>query len=278
MKLTKTITPFLLLLLTLSNYPLQGIAHQNTEVMGSAQENEVEILVNQVAYNTKSNKEAIIKSDKILPTTLAFQIQNTVNDSVVFTSKIKKAEHVKDWSGEINYQKADFSSFQKAGTYRVVIKVQQKQYFSSTFKIGDDELTKIALPAIVSFFYHQRANSAQEQEADKHIKLFGSEKTVDLSGGWCDASGDVSKYFSHLAYTNFMLPQQIPMVTWAMVNTVENIPAFLKDIDAKENYTKEALYGADYLMRSLSADGYFYMTVFSYFDKDPNARRIVGLL
>jgi hypothetical protein len=40
----------------------------------------------------------------------------------------------------------------------------------------------------------------------------------------------------------------------------------------------EALYGADYLMRSLSPEGYFYMTVFSYFNKDPKARRVVGLL
>jgi hypothetical protein len=38
------------------------------------------------------------------------------------------------------------------------------------------------------------------------------------------------------------------------------------------------LYGADYLRRSLSPDGYFYMTVFSYFNKDPQARRVVGLL
>ncbi len=40
----------------------------------------------------------------------------------------------------------------------------------------------------------------------------------------------------------------------------------------------EALYGADYILRSLSDEGYFYMTVFSYFNKDPKARRVVGLL
>jgi hypothetical protein len=30
-------------------------------------------------------------------------------------------------------------------------------------------------------------------------------------------------------------------------------------------------------MRNLSPQGYFYMTVFSYFNKDPDARRVVGL-
>ncbi|HVX48896.1 MAG TPA: hypothetical protein VHB48_02025 [Chitinophagaceae bacterium] len=30
-------------------------------------------------------------------------------------------------------------------------------------------------------------------------------------------------------------------------------------------------------MRSLSKDDYFYMIIFSYFNKDPSARRVVGL-
>ena len=46
----------------------------------------------------------------------------------------------------------------------------------------------------------------------------------------------------------------------------------------KQPLTNEALYGADYIMRDLSPEGYFYMTVFTYFKKDPNARRVVGLL
>jgi len=149
---------------------------------------------------------------------------------------------------------------------------------SPTFQLGEKALTKIAVPAITSFFYHQRAASPEEQEADKNIILYGSSRTVDLRGGWCDASGDVSKYFSHLAYTNFMSPQQIPMVDWSMINTVERIPKLLHDINSKESLTTEALYGADYIMRSLSPEGYFYMTVFTYFNKDPKARRVVGLL
>ena len=101
---------------------------------------------------------------------------------------------------------------------------------------------------------------------------------MDLRGGWCDASGDISKYFSHLAYANFMSPQQTPLVVWSMVNTVDTAPALLDRLDAKTSLTDEALYGADYVMRSLSPSNYFYMTVFSYFKKDLSARRVVGLL
>ena len=38
-----------------------------------------------------------------------------------------------------------------------------------------------------------------------------SGKRADLHGGWYDASGDVSKYLSHLSYANYMNPQQTPL-------------------------------------------------------------------
>ncbi len=98
----------------------------------------------------------------------------------------------------------------------------------TTFRLRTSAIAKTAIPAIINFFYHQRANSPQELDADKSIILYGSNKTVDLHGGWCDASGDISKYFSHLAYTNFMSPQQIPMVDWSMVNTVETASEYLE--------------------------------------------------
>ena len=68
------------------------------------------------------------------------------------------------------------------------------------------------------------------------------------------------------------------MVTWSMINTAETTAKLLKQINAGEPLMNEALYGADYIIRSLSPEGYFYMTVFSYFNKDPKARRVVGLL
>lgn len=244
----------------------------------NASASEVQILVNQVAYNLRGPKTAIVKSNVPLDNNLRFQIITAAGDAAVFSGKTGKAQQVADWGPEITYSRIDFSEFTKAGTYKIQLTIDGKTYQSYHFTIDEAAISKIAIPAITDFFFHQRASSPQEQEADKSILLYGSDKTVDLSGGWCDASGDVSKYFSHLAYTNFMLPQQIPMVTWSMANTVEAIPALLDQIGTRENLKKEALYGADYIMRSLSPEGYFYMTVFSYFDKNPKARRVVGLL
>ncbi|MBB6271630.1 hypothetical protein HDF26_002087 [Pedobacter cryoconitis] len=252
--------------------------HPNLHQSKDSLDKEVIVLSNQVAYNLYGHKSAMIKHQQILAERLTFEILDAATSKPVFSGKLAKAEKVKEWDAANWYSPADFSAFQKPGTFKIQLIVNGENYQSYPFKIEDQALGKIGIPAMVNFFNHQRANSKQELEADQHIRLFGSDQTVDLRGGWCDASGDISKYFSHLAYTNYMLPQQIPMVDWSMINTVERVPVLLDAVKIKEALVDEALYGADYIMRSLSPDGYFYMTVFSYFDKDPNARRIVGLL
>ena len=239
---------------------------------------EIQILVNQVAYNQRGTKQAIVKSEQPLADGLGFQLLNTETGLSVFSGKVKASQRVASWETGSYYSPIIFSDYAKNGTYKIRLVINGQTTDSYPFQIGDALISKISIPAIVNFFYHQRANSPEELKADQHIRLHGSTRTVNLTGGWCDASGDVSKYFSHLAYTNVMLPQQIPMVTWSMVNTVETAPALLENIGSKQALTAEAIYGADYLMRSLDAEGYFYMTVFSYFDKDPSARRVVGLL
>ena len=255
-----------------------NVKAQNTKITDQSPAKVITILANQVAYNLDGPKTAIVQSEIALADQTLFQIINSTSGEAVFNGKAGKSEQVTDWNEKEWYCPVDFSTFQKAGDYKIRIKFNGKIFESYDFKIEDNALGKIAIPAIVNFFYHQRANSPEELEADKNLILFGSDKTVDLHGGWCDASGDISKYFSHLAYTNFMSPQQIPMVTWSMVNTTERVSDLLVQIGAKESLTNEAIYGADYLMRSLSPQGYFYMTVFSYFNKDPKARRVVGLL
>jgi hypothetical protein len=67
------------------------------------------------------------------------------------------------------------------------------------------------------------------------------------------------------------------MVVWSMASADEAIPGLLTKWGLKDSLENEAIWGADYMMRALSKDNYFYMIVFSYFNKDPNARRVVGL-
>lgn len=235
------------------------------------------IFVNHISYDSKAPKEAIIRFDQELKSNLKFSVINSRTQKAEFAGILKSAGVIQEWSPGKYYYSADFTTFTTPGKYRVNILHQDKNISSETFEIGDNALANSTLGAIVHYYNKQRANTPQELEGDKKMLLYGSDKTVDIRGGWADASGDISKYFSHLAYANFMSPQQIPNVVWSMANAYEGIPETLQKLGIKDSLLSEGLWGADYIMRSLSPENYFYMTVFSYFKPDITARRIVGL-
>ncbi len=244
----------------------------------SASAGPVEIFVNQLAYEQNGYKTGILKTGSPVNRHTRFELVEKDSRKTLFSGLLQASQQVKDWSANDWYTVADFSAFKTPGTYYLVVRFNGNVDSSYHFSIKRHALRDITMPAILKFFQHQRADSPEELGADQHVLLYGSDKRVDLRGGWCDASGDVSKYFSHLAYTNFMLPQQIPMVTWSFINTAEQLTGFLQKAGIEDTFKDEALYGADYLLRSLAEEGYFYMTLFSYFKKDPEERRVVGLL
>lgn len=234
--------------------------------------------VNQVGYDLRSPKLAVVQTASLLADTVCFFIWSESSRMPVFSSKLSKPLQVEEWIPGQYYYQADLSAIRQPGTYRLSLVLDGTTVGSAPFQVADQALARLTIPSIIGYYRHQRANTPAEQASDQQMLLYGSDKRVDIRGGWCDASGDISKYFSHLAYTNFMSPQQTPLVTWSMINTAEAIPQLLGSLQVKDSLEQEALWGADYIMRSLSPEGYFYMTVFSYFKKDPSARRIVGLL
>jgi hypothetical protein len=236
------------------------------------------IHVNQVAYDQTAPKFAVVETSGRLPASSRFRVQDALTLATVFEGTLAGSQECAEWFPGRFFYRADFSSFHQPGHFTLVADGNGKECHSFDFEIGKGSLAAQTVPAIIQYYRHQRANSPEELKADEHVLLHGSTNRVDLRGGWCDASGDVSKYFSHLAYANFMSPQQTPLVIWSMVKVVDTAPALLERLKAKKPLMDEAIYGADYVMHSLSPEGYFYMTVFSYFKKDPEARRVVGLL
>jgi len=235
------------------------------------------IYINQVAFDNNAPKTALIGDEQQYIRPVAFNIINTITLKSVFTDVLGVGQQINEWAPGKYFYKADFSSLKLNGRYKLSINVGGKEYTSDEFQIADNALATLTIPSVIHYYHKQRANTPTELAVDAHLKLFGSDKTVDMRGGWCDASGDVSKYFSHLAYANFMSPQQTPLVTWSLINADEAVPNLLAQLNVKDSLENEALWGADYMMRALSKDNYFYMIVFSYFNKDPNARRVVGL-
>jgi hypothetical protein len=234
--------------------------------------------VNQVAYDIAAPKVAVVESAFRLPGSSRFFVQDAGTAGTMFTGQLQDAQECTEWFPGRFFYRADFSPFRKTGRFKLRIEFDGRACDSFAFDMGQNSLATQTIPAIASFYQHQRAHSPEELAADAHLLLYGSTNTVDLRGGWCDASGDVSKYFSHLAYANVMSPQQTPLVVWSLAQTVDAAGPLLDGLQVKEPLMAEALYGADYLRRALSPDDYFYMIVFSYFKKDPSERRVVGLL
>ncbi|WPV02557.1 glycoside hydrolase family 9 protein [Mucilaginibacter sp. cycad4] len=231
--------------------------------------------MNQVGYDARGAKTIVVRNDTRFTPDMFFELENSTG-KVVYKARLTGPLQIDEWVKGAYFYQADFSDFKTEGKYRVIIG-RNKDSASAWFEIKENALAVTTIPSVLSYYNRQRANTPTEWQADAAVKLYGSDKTVDLRGGWCDASGDVSKYFSHLAYANFMSPQQIPLVTWSMINTVQTAPGLLNKLGIYDGMVNEALWGADYMMRALSKDDYFYMIVFSYFNKDPKARRVVGL-
>ncbi|RZL16925.1 MAG: hypothetical protein EOO89_10510, partial [Pedobacter sp.] len=253
---------FLLFMLTIS-------------IVGNAQPN---IHINQIGFDLYGPKTAILELDKSEASVVGFDVIPVGKTNIAYAGKVLAAELVNDWFSNKLFYKLNFSGFQRSGNYRVRIIQKGKAYFSNPFTISKGGLSALTIPSILHYYNKQRANTKEELEADVKISPKGSTRKVDMRGGWADASGDISKYFSHLAYANYMSPQQIPLVAWSLANTKEAIPVTLISSTLKDSIENEAIYGADYLMRSLTPEGYFYMIIFSHFSKDPSARDIVGLL
>ena len=95
-----------------------------------------------------------------------------------------------------------------------------------------------------------------------------------MHGGWYDASGDVSKYLSHLSYANYLNPQQIPLTAWVLAHTAEHIPTLLGKTSTKAKTAEEAAFGADFLVRMLDEQGFFYMTVFDVWGNPMSSREL----
>ncbi|MDC7244778.1 MAG: glycoside hydrolase family 9 protein [Sphaerochaetaceae bacterium] len=182
---------------------------------------------------------------------------------------------VDNWKGRF-YDWFDFSSLEKKGTYCVKVSSEGRTCSGFPFIIEDYMFSSTLLSDMVFYLKGQRS-SGRWDDVDKAVPFYGErEGTVDVRGGWFDASGDYSKYLSHLSYANYLNPQQIPLTVWSLLylfQTLHSLPRH-KDTLLTERALEEALWGADFLMRMQDEEGYFYMTVFDKWSKKSEKRMI----
>lgn len=227
---------------------------------------------NQVGYDTGMPISIIVKSDAQLDGA-EFKLMSGGN--AVQTGKLSKGSNPDNWTNNGKFYVANLDKGVAAGTYTLQITENGQPATSGEFKVEDNALAKLTLGAVLDYFYDDRAVNPTIVGWDSKLPVYnGGGKTLDVHGGWYDASGDVSKYLSHLSYANYLNPQQIPLTVWSLAFAAERIPQLLGQTSTKAKTEDEAAFGADFLVRMLDDQGFFYMTVFDNWGSPTGKREL----
>ncbi|MGR5206532.1 glycoside hydrolase family 9 protein [Vibrio alfacsensis] len=227
------------------------------------------LLTNHIGYERQGPKKAIIQTSQPRLSSYTALLVCADSHQTVATLTVEKQGKVANWH-QGHFYLVDFSSFNTPGNYYL----RFDHLRSSHFEIGEHVLLDRTLSDVIHYFKSQRCGGIFDQQ-DRQAPLLNSSETADVHGGWYDASGDVSKYLSHLSYANYLNPQQTPMVVWNMLKGL----SLLEGNDKLAKFTatrlvEEALFGADFLVRMQNEKSFFYMTVFDKWSKDTAQREI----
>jgi len=261
-----------------ANVPIQAIAEVDQGV--------IDIHINQVAFELAGPKSAIVTSNRNVD--LSGQAFTVISaDSVVFNGTLVKLTEFNDWQSgtqqsstpeseksALNYYQAEFSELSQIGQYRLQTGGHKQELLSAEFVVKEQALFKETINAILAYFKYSRNDERYTWQQDQHIRIFDTDRYVDVRGGWNDAGGDTGKYLSHLSYSNFLNPQQLALVGWALSYSYQSMPTTYADLGLDKKIIEEVFWGADYLHRILDEDGYFYMTVFDQWHAE-GAERVV---
>ncbi|MBQ5463547.1 MAG: glycoside hydrolase family 9 protein [Fibrobacter sp.] len=231
---------------------------------------ETKFFYNQVGYDVDQPISVIVRSDQ-LSDGAEFSVMS--GGSAVKTGKLSAGTNPDNWLNNGKFYVADLSGL-AAGKYTLQVSENGQPQNSGEFVVGENALEKNTLASVLNYFHDDRANNPTVEGWDKSMGIYNSSKKVDVHGGWYDASGDVSKYLSHLSYANYLNPQQIPLTVWSLAFASERIPKLLSSTSTKAKTADEAAYGADFLVRMLAEEGYFYMTVFDNWGSPLGKREI----
>ncbi|PKF62833.1 chitobiase [Psychromonas sp. psych-6C06] len=231
------------------------------------------LLINHLGYDCNAPKQIILQQTSPLfaEQEVLFELLNSETLKCEFSGYIDYIGSVDNWS-QGYFSVLDFSAFEQQGSYIMRVNCLAEVIESETFVIKNSTHFKQSFDLLLSYFSNQRCQDMWD-EKDRSIGFYGDKRkdNVDVHGGWYDASGDKSKYLSHLSYANYMNPQQTPMVVWNMLASFENPLLSAPQCEALKN---EILYGAEFLARMQDEQGYFYTTVFDQWSHDPEKRMI----
>ena len=219
------------------------------------------VLVNHLGYDIAGAKRAVVQGhagDDVR----ACALEDATSGAPVLSLKPVTIGPVAKWRDWV-YWTLDFTAVGREGIYRVACQTAAADIRSEPFLVQADVLERHTLSDVLYYFKGQRASGALDA-ADRTLTLEGRPgRTVDLHGGWYDATGDYGKHLSHLSFSTYFNPQQVPLTAWGLMKTLDLLNSS-KDPQFRQ-YTRrladEAAWGADYLVRARVPGGSFYRSV-----------------
>ncbi len=244
----------------------------------SARAGELKVLTNHVGYEAVGPKHAVIlghAGDNVSNCAL----KEEGSDRQVFSAAAHGAGPVRKWR-DWNFWTFDFDPVTTEGKYYLQCATSQGAIHSYPFAIQRDLLERNTLSDVIYYFKEERSTGAMD-EADRHLHFEGNKKkgTLDAHGGWWDASGDYGKHLSHLSFSSYFNPQQIPLVVYSLLKSYDQLHRRGQPyaIRYEDRLLDEAMFGADYLVRVKVPGGSFYRSISSEeVHQRPEGRQVAG--
>jgi len=238
---------------------------------------EAKVLTNHLGYESAGPKHAVILG-KAADHFSDCALKDDATDQQVGSVPAKSAGPVEKWR-DWYFWTLDFDSFSTEGKYYLECASDAGNVRSSPFLVQRNLLQRNTMQDVIYYFKDERS-SGEYDKADSHLKFEGAKKgTWDAHGGWWDATGDYGKHFSHLSFSTYFNPQQIPLVVYSLLKSYEqNRLSGLPELERYQAHLlDEAMFGADYLVRMKVPGGSFYRSVSTGGVKQtPEGRKIAG--
>lgn len=236
---------------------------------------ETKILTNHLGYEPHGPKHAVILG-KAGESVSSCSLKNDANNQQVLSVSAKASGPVQKWK-DWYFWTLDFDSFSTEGKYLLECATAAGNVRSFPFLIQRNLLERNTMSDVIYYFKEERS-SGEYDKADRHLKFEGSKPgTVDAHGGWWDATGDYGKHFSHLSFSTYFNPQQIPFSVYSLVKSYDKVKSQGNLVRYEARVLDEAMFGADYLVRMKAPNGSFYRSVSTGgVDQTPGGRKIAG--
>lgn len=232
----------------------------------------MKILFNHVGYAPAAQKRILIEAARDTEWSEVTLVRLPTGDPV-WSGRPQYSGRVAGWSVG-PWWEIDVSAVREPGRYAVRWKLDSGELGQSEgFDIGEGLQGPDLISDLLFHLKSQRSSGVWDR-ADASAPRWDDRKPRDVSGGWFDASGDNSKYLSHLSYANVMNPQQNPLVAWVLARAWQRYAAIGATPYFTERLRDEAQHGADWLMRMQDETGFWYVTVFDQWSKDPAQREL----